>query len=155
MTPATRFLDSQKIPYVIYQYECKAQHDFGHIAASELNRPEEEVFKTLLIHYDKTYITAVIPVNCSLNLKSAAKLAGVKNAEMVKPQDAERLTGYVCGGISPFGQKKRTLTIVADTALGLSEMLVSGGRRGLSVGLKPEDLIKALGAKTGAITEPN
>ena len=154
MTPATKFLDSQKIKYQQYEYECTAHHDFGHICATELGRPQDEVFKTLLIHHDKTYITAVIPVNCTLNLKNAAKLAGVKNAEMVKPEDAERLTGFVCGGISPFGQKKRTITIVADTALNLKEMLVSGGRRGFSVGVNPTDLIKALGAKTGAITDP-
>lgn len=95
----------------------------------------------------------MIPVNCTLNLKSAAKLAGVKNAEMVKPQDAERLTGYVCGGISPFGQKKRTITVIAQDALALPEILVSGGRRGLSVGINPNDLVKALNAKSGEITE--
>lgn len=154
MTPATKFLDSKKIAYKIYQYECEVHSDFGHVAAEMLKRPQEEVFKTLLIHHDKTYITAVIPVNCTLNLKSAAKLAGVKNAEMVKPADAERLTGYVCGGISPFGQKKRCLTVVSDSIANLSEMLVSGGRRGLSVGLSPDDLVKALDAKVGAITDP-
>ncbi|MDD6177110.1 MAG: Cys-tRNA(Pro) deacylase [Succinivibrionaceae bacterium] len=153
MTPATKFLDANKIPYKIYQYECSANHDFGHLAAEKLNRPQNEVFKTLLIFHEKTYITAVIPVNCTLNLKSAAKLAGVKNAEMVKPQDAERLTGYVCGGISPFGQKKRTITVIAQDALALPEILVSGGRRGLSVGINPNDLVKALNAKSGEITE--
>ncbi len=154
MTPATKFLDSKKIPYKIYQYECDAHHDFGHIAANELQRSQDEVFKTLLIHHDKTYITAVIPVNCTLNLKHAAKLAGVKNAEMVKPQDAERLTGYVCGGISPFGQKKRTMTLLAANAVNLPEILVSGGRRGLSIGINPQDLINSLDAKIGDITDP-
>lgn len=153
MTPATKFLDKNNISYKIYQYECSANHDFGHLAAEKLNRSQDEVFKTLLICHEKTYITAVIPVNCTLNLKSAAKLAGVKNAEMVKPQDAERLTGYVCGGISPFGQKKHTITILAEEAVNLSEMLVSGGRRGLSVGLNPQDLINVLSAKVGKITE--
>ncbi|MGN1392912.1 MAG: Cys-tRNA(Pro) deacylase [Succinivibrionaceae bacterium] len=153
MTPATKFLDKEKIKYEIYQYECTVHHDFGHIAATELKRPQEEVFKTLLIHHEKTYVTAVIPVNCNLNLKQAAKLVGLKNVEMVKPSDAERLTGYVCGGISPFGQKKRTITIVSDTVNNLSEMLVSGGKRGLSVGLAPSDLVKVLNAKVGAITD--
>lgn len=154
MTPATKFLDSKKIKYKQYEYECNAQRDFGHICAHELKRAEEEVFKTLLVHHDKTYITAVIPVNCTLNLKNIARIVGVKNAEMVKPEDAERLTGYVCGGISPFGQKKRTITVIADSALNLSEMLVSGGRRGFSIGIAPQDLITALDAKTGDITDP-
>ena len=101
-TPATKFLDSKKISYKTYEYSCNgAKHDFGHIAATELNRDQNEVFKTLLIHHEKTYITAVIPVNCNLNLKNAAKVAGVKNAEMVKPEDAERYledAGY-CGTV--------------------------------------------------------
>ena len=154
-TPATKFLDSKRISYKTYEYSCNgAKHDFGHIAARELNRDENEVFKTLLIHHEKTYITAVIPVNCNLNLKNAAKVAGVKNAEMVKPEDAERLTGYVVGGISPFGQKRRSITILSASAMTLPEILVSGGRRGFSVGVKPQDLISALGALTGDITEP-
>ncbi len=152
-TPATKFLDSKKIPYKIYEYECDAHHDFGHLAAEKLNRDQKEVFKTLLIHHDKTYITAVIPVNCNLNLKNTAKIAGVKNSEMVNPQDAERLTGYVCGGISPFGQKKRTLTILSDTAMELPEILVSGGKRGVSVGINPKDLVESLNASVGDITE--
>jgi Cys-tRNA(Pro)/Cys-tRNA(Cys) deacylase len=153
MTPATKFLDSNKIQYSMYKYECDAKTDFGHMAATKLGRDQNEVFKTLLIHHEKTYVTAVIPVNCNLNLKRAAKLAGLKNAEMVKPADAERLTGYVCGGISPFGQKKRTMTLVSDRALALKEMLVSGGQRGFSVGLPPDVLIKALDARTGDITD--
>jgi Cys-tRNA(Pro)/Cys-tRNA(Cys) deacylase len=153
MTPATKFLDSKKISYKIYQYECNATHDFGVLAAEKLNRPQQEVYKTLLIAHDKTFITAIIPVSCTLNLKNAAKLAGVKNAEMVKPQDAERLTGYVCGGISPFGQKKRTIALIDEEALKHLEILVSGGRRGLSVGLSAQDLIKALNAKVGNITD--
>ena len=153
MTPATKFLDSNKIQYNMYKYECDAKSDFGHLAAEKLSRNQNEVFKTLLIHHEKTYVTAVIPVNCNLNLKRAAKLAGLKNAEMVKPADAERLTGYVCGGISPFGQKRRTITLVSDRALVLTEMLVSGGQRGFSVGLPPDVLVKVLDAKTGDITD--
>ncbi len=123
MTPATKFLDSQKIKYNQYEYKCNALHDFGHIAATELKRPMNEVFKTLLIHHDKTYITAIVPVNCTLNLKNAAKIAGVKNAEMVKPEDAERLTGFIRGGISPFGQKEK-ISLFRPDAMQLPEILV-------------------------------
>ena len=77
MTPATKFLDSNKIQYNMYKYECDAKSDFGHLAAEKLGRNQNEVFKTLLIHHEKTYVTAVIPVNCNLNLKRAAKLAGL------------------------------------------------------------------------------
>ena len=149
MTPATKFLDSNGIKYNTYKYECDAKSDFGHMAATKLGKDQNEVFKTLLIHHEKTYVTAVIPVNCNLNLKRAAKLAGLKNAEMVKPADAERLTGYVCGGISPFGQKKRTVTLVSDRALKLAEMLVSGGQRGLQIKMDPKDLVSFTEATVG------
>ena len=82
------------------------------------------------------------------------ELLVIPSWEEVKPEDAERLTGYVVGGISPFGQKRRNITILAASAVNLPEILVSGGRRGFSVGVKPQDLIAALGALTGDITEP-
>ncbi len=153
MTPATKFLDARGISYAVYRYECDAKSDFGHLAAAKLGRERAEVFKTLLIRHDKTYVTAVIPVDCTLNLKRAAKLAGLKNVEMAPPKDAERVTGYVCGGISPFGQKRPGAVLVSDRALGLKEMLVSGGQRGLSLGVAPAALVALLGAKTGDITD--
>ena len=84
-----------------------------------------------------------------------AKIAGLKNAEMMEPAAAERATGYVVGGISPLGQKRRTqLTIVDASLQGKKEILVSGGKRGLSVGLAPDDLIKATGGVFGDIADP-
>lgn len=153
MTPAIQFLKKQKIKHTIYTYECSVDHDFGHHCASELKIDEHQVYKTLLIHHEKSYVTAVISVNCTLNLKQAAKIAGLKKVEMADPQDAERLTGYVVGGISPLGQKKRLPTIIDEEALKHDEIIVSGGRRGLSVGLNPNDLIKILSAKVGKITD--
>ena len=135
MTPATAALKKAGISYKLYEYDADGQHhDFGHHAADE---------------------TTVVPVNCKLNLKRAAKIAGLKNAEMMEPAAAERATGYVVGGISPLGQKRRTqLTIVDASLQGKKEILVSGGKRGLSVGLAPDDLIKATGGVFGDIADP-
>ena len=144
MTPAIRLLKSKKINFNLYTYECNVLHDFGHHCAEELKRNMSEVYKTLLIHHDKTYFTVVIPVNCTLNLKHAAKLLKVKNVEMVDPKDAERITGYIVGGISPLGQKKLVKTLIDAEAVKHDEILVSGGKRGLSIGLKPQELIGLL-----------
>lgn len=153
MTPAIRLLKAKKINFKIYEYECTVHHDFGHYMAEMLKRDQREVYKTLLIHHEKTYFTAVVPVNCTLNLKQAAKLLKVKSVEMVDPKVAEKLTGYVVGGISPFGQKKQVKTIIDAEALNHEEILVSGGKRGLSVGINPQDLIKLLDASVGEITD--
>lgn len=128
-------------------------HDFGRHCASKLNRKENEVYKTLLIHCEKQYITAVIPVNCVLNLKNCAKLVGLKKVEMADPQVAEKLTGYVVGGISPLGQKKYIPTIIDLESTLHDEILVSGGKRGLSIGLSPKDLVTLLNASIGKITD--
>lgn len=153
MTPATKFLDKNKCKYSILQYECDAKSDFGVIAAEKLKKPQDQVYKTLITHCDKNYVTAVIPVNTVLNLKKAAKLAGLKRLEMVKPSDAEKLTGYVCGGISPFGQKRQNITIVSDVSEIVETMIVSGGRRGLSIEIEPSSLCSLLNAKVGDITD--
>ncbi len=142
MTPATAALKKAGISYKLYEYDADGQHhDFGHHAADE--------------HHEKSSVTTVVPVNCKLNLKRAAKIAGLKNAEMMEPAAAERATGYVVGGISPLGQKRRTqLTIVDASLKDMKEILVSGGKRGLSVGLSPDDLIKATGGVFGDIADP-
>ena len=98
-------------------------------------------------------VTAVIPVSCMLSLKEVAKAAKLKKVEMMKPLDAERLTGYKVGGISPFAQKKQLPTLLDSRALQQETILVSGGRRGLSVGLKPQDFIQLLSATVAPIGE--
>ena len=115
--------------------------------------PPDQVYKTLLVHQDKQVVTAVIPVSCMLSLKEVAKAAKLKKVEMMKPQDAERLTGYKVGGISPFAQKKQLPTLLDSRAMQQETILVSGGRRGLSVGIKPQDFIQLLGATVAPIGE--
>jgi Cys-tRNA(Pro)/Cys-tRNA(Cys) deacylase len=147
MTPACKILKSNKIEYSIHEYE----HDqnaksFGLEAAEKLGLEVNEVFKTLMVTDDKNYFVAVLPVNHQLNLKKVASALGCKKLHMADPKDAERLTGYLVGGISPVGQKKRLKTVVDETAKSLNKMYVSGGKRGLDIGLNPQDLVKVLGA---------
>lgn len=149
ITPAQTFLKKNKIPFKEYEYECSVDHDFGHFAAKALGKDQHVVFKTILLKHEKTYVTAVTPVNAMISLKNAARIMGLKSLEVADPAEATRVTGYVIGGVSPFGQKRRTLCLLSDTALQYDEILVSGGRRGFSVGVKPEDLVRVLQAKTG------
>lgn len=149
ITPAQNFLKKNKVPYKEYEYECTVDHDFGHFAAKQLGIDPRRVFKTILLKHDKTYVTAVTPVNAMISLNNAARIMGLKSLEVADPAEATRVTGYVIGGVSPFGQKRRTLALLSQSALEFDEILVSGGRRGFSVGVNPADLVKVLDAKTG------
>ena len=154
ITPAQNFLNKQKIPYTTYEYECTTRRDFGHFAAAALGQDEARVFKTILLEHDKkTYITCVVPVTGLISMKNTARLLKLKNVEITDPNTAARVTGYVIGGISPFGQKRRTLTVLDESALQFDEILVSGGRRGFSIGIDPKLLVSALHAVTGDIME--
>lgn len=148
MTPACKILKSHKIEFSRHEY----QHDvhaksFGLEAAEKLNLAVNEVFKTLLVTDTKHYYVAVLPVNHQLSLKKMAAAVGAKKLQMAAPKDAERLTGYLLGGISPIGQKKRLKTIVDASAEHLPTIYVSGGKRGLDIGVHPQDLLSVLTAQ--------
>lgn len=147
MTPATKLLKANKIDFSIHEYEHDANaKSFGLEAAEKLNLSVEEVFKTLLVTDEKNYFVAILPVHHQLNLKKVAQAVGAKKLKMSDPKDAERLTGYLVGGISPVGQKKRLKTVIDQSAVQLEKLYVSGGKRGLDIGLKPQDLAKVLSA---------
>lgn len=144
MTPATRSLKKLKIVFTQHEYEHDPNcQNFGEEAASKLGLNPEHVFKTLLVTDDKEVFVAIVPVTGKLNLKRTAAALKVKKLRMTDPKDAERLTGYIVGGISPVGQKKALVTVIDVSAQSLDKMYVSGGKRGFDIGLAPKDLAKA------------
>ncbi|MGO4998848.1 Cys-tRNA(Pro) deacylase [Oceanisphaera sp. W20_SRM_FM3] len=153
MTPAILFLETQHATFTLHQYDCTAHDDFGAHAAAQLQVPLAQVFKTLLTEGEQGAVVALVPASNKVNLKRLAKAAGMKKLEMMAPAKAERLTGYKVGGISPFAQKKRLPTVVDASALQHSEILVSGGKRGLSLGVSAAVLQRLLGAVIAEIAE--
>lgn len=146
MTPAINLLKKNKIKFNTLKYKhdpnCEA---YGEEAFKALNLNPKQVFKTLLIKETgskNNFFTCIVSVENMLNLKKAAKACEIKKAEMTSPQEAEKSTGYLVGGISPLGQKKRLTTILDESALNFSTIFVSAGRRGLEVELDPNDLVK-------------
>ncbi|WP_320823569.1 aminoacyl-tRNA deacylase [Reinekea sp.] len=150
MTPAIDYLRHHKIPFSLHEYQLQHSSDnYGQDVADALGVPHRRLFKTLLITLNgnpKTLAAALVPVSGSLNLKLAAKALGVKKAELADAAAAEKSSGYVLGGISPFGQKKPLPTLLDRTAMALPTMFTSGGRRGLQVEVKPAHLVRTLGA---------
>lgn len=153
MTPAVVMLDTAKVEYEVRAYE----HDpnaasYGEEAVDALGLDPSTVFKTLLAVVDSTEtVVAVVPVANRLDLKSLARAAGGKKAALADPADAERLTGYVVGGISPLGQRRRLRTFLDSSAGAHDHIHVSAGRRGLEVALAPDDLCRLLSARFAPI----
>jgi Cys-tRNA(Pro)/Cys-tRNA(Cys) deacylase len=142
MTPAINAAKKKKIAYKIHQYTHDPAHDsYGKEAAEKLGIEEERVYKTLIVQLDNGNLTvAVVPVSSMLSMKHIAKAAGAKKAAMADKELVERTTGYVVGGVSPLGQKKRLSTVIDSSAENFPTIFVSAGRRGLEIELNPADL---------------
>ncbi|WP_128377702.1 Cys-tRNA(Pro) deacylase [Streptomyces cavernae] len=140
-TPATVTLTSAGIEFTVHAYEHDPAHpSYGEEAAEAMGVSPERVFKTLIADVDGELTVAVVPVAGSLDLKALAAAVGGKRAAMADPALAERTTGYVRGGISPLGQRKKLRTVLDDSAKSHPTICVSAGRRGLEVELSPTDL---------------
>ena len=152
-TTATIALDRAKIPFTVHEYS----HDpragsYGLEASEALGVPPDRVFKTLVAAVDGTALAVgVVPVHRQLDLKALAAAVGGKKAVMAEVAAAERATGYVVGGISPVGQKKRLPVVIDSSARDLPTMFCSAGRRGLEIELTPADLIRVTSAKLAPI----
>ncbi|WP_022923951.1 Cys-tRNA(Pro) deacylase [Serinicoccus marinus] len=141
-TPATVALDRAGIRYAVRAYEHDpAAASYGTEAAKALGVAQARVFKTLLVQGERELAVGIVPVDGQLDLKAMAAALGLKRVAMADVATAERVTGYVVGGISPIGQKRSLETVLDESAQQHDTILVSGGRRGLDLELAPADLL--------------
>ncbi|MEU1073747.1 MULTISPECIES: Cys-tRNA(Pro) deacylase [unclassified Streptomyces] len=154
-TPATVALTASGVAFTVHAYEHDpSSASYGEEAARALGVSPDRVFKTLVADVDGELTVAVVPVAGSLDLKALAAAVGGKRAAMADPVAAERTTGYVRGGISPLGQRRRLRTVVDASASAHATICVSAGRRGLEVELSPEDLVSLTGAVLAPVGRP-
>jgi Cys-tRNA(Pro)/Cys-tRNA(Cys) deacylase len=148
LTPAVAAAENAGISYRLHEYEHDARaQSYGFEAAVKLGVEPARVFKTLVATVGGTPRVAIVPVEAELDLRALGK-----RAAMCKPADAERITGYVTGGISPLGQRQELPTLVDESALGFDTVFVSAGRRGLELELAPADLVRLTGGRAAPIT---
>ena len=147
-TPATLALTKAGIPFTLATYDYDPDADrVGLQAAEALGAEPGRVLKTLMAELDGKPVCVVVPSDEEVNMKKLAAAFGGKSAHMMKPADAERLTGYKVGGISPFGQRKPVPTCIEELAILYETVYLNGGQRGLQICLAPQDLITALGGR--------
>ena len=146
MTPAINELKKHKIEFTMHKYKHDPKvSNYGLEAADKLNLDASRVYKTLLVELNpKELVVNIIPVNKSLNLKAVAIFFKSKNALMANKDEAQKATGYLLGGISDFGQKKKHRTLVDISAKSYETIYISGGKRGLDIEVSPKDIIKIL-----------
>ncbi len=152
-TPATLALKKAGVAFDLHAYDYDPDAPrVGLQAAEALGADPARVLKTLMAEVDGKPVCAVLASDQEVAMKRLAAVFGGKSAAMMKPADAERITGFKVGGVSPFGQKKRCPTVVDEAALAHARVFVNAGQRGLQAELAPADLVAALEAKVAAIT---
>ena len=151
-TPATVALAKTGIAFTLheYDYDPNAEH-IGMQAAEALGVSPARLLKTLMAKAGSAILCVLVPSDQEVSLKKLAAAAGAKDAAMLPAHEAERITGYHVGGISPFGQKKRVRVFIAQSALAHGTIIVNGGRRGLQIELEPADLVNELGATSAEL----
>ncbi|RBQ29001.1 Cys-tRNA(Pro) deacylase [Aliarcobacter vitoriensis] len=154
MTPAINLLKKHKYDFKIHKYDHDpACTNFGDEAVEKLGLDSKQVYKTLLVELSpKELVVCVLPVCNQLSLKEVATIFGAKKSSMASRDEAQKVTGYLLGGISPLGQKKLLRTVLDETVKNFSTIFISGGKRGLDIEVKPKDLEVLLKAKIGKIT---
>ena len=151
-TPAIVQLDAAGVEFRVHEFEHDGSpRGFGLAAAEALGVQPDRVFKTLLADVTETggavsQVVGIVPVAAQLSLRDLAAAVGAKRAEMCDPRVAERITGYVVGGISPFGQKRQLRTVIDETCILSDTVFVSGGKRGIDIEIAPDDLVQVLDA---------
>lgn len=153
MTPAINLLKKNKCDFKIHKYDHDPEcTNFGDEAVEKLGLDANQVYKTLLVElFPKELVVCVLPVANQLSLKEVASVFDVKKAVMASKDEAQKVTGYLLGGISPLGQKKVHRTVLDESVNAFKTIFVSGGKRGVDIEVNPNDLKKLLNAKIGKI----
>lgn len=152
-TNVARLLDKAKVAYQLVPYEVDENDLSATHVADQLGENVAQVFKTLVLHGDKSgYFVCVIPGADEVDLKKAAKVSGNKSCEMIPVKELLPLTGYIRGGCSPIGMKKQFVTVLDESCLPLDTIVFSAGKIGMQIEMDPKALIDFIGARTAAIT---
>ena len=152
-TPATVALEKAAVAFTLHEYDYDPSADrIGMQAAEALGVSPARLLKTLMAKAGNATVCVLVPSDREVSLKKLAAAAGAKDAAMLPPADAERLTGYRVGGISPFGQKKRVAVFIEKDALAFATVLLNGGRRGLQIEMAPGDIVRLLDATVVALS---
>jgi Cys-tRNA(Pro)/Cys-tRNA(Cys) deacylase len=152
-TRATEALEKAGVAFSVHAYDYDPDADrIGVQAAEALGEPPERVLKTLMALIDGKPVCVVIPSDTEVSMKKLASALGGKSAQMMKPADAERITGYKVGGISPFGQRRSVPTVMEERSLGFNYVFINAGQRGLQVRLDPKMALAAVGGNAASVS---
>ncbi len=153
ITPATLALDANSVEYVLHKFASAAKRDFGQEAAEQMKITPQRIFKTIIFTDSIKFFVAVAPVDCEISAKKLAQVVGTKTVTPAKAEDAQRASGYVVGGISPFGQKNLHFTVLDSSAWNFDTIYVSGGRRGIEIEVSADAFSQVLGAIRAPISD--